>query len=163
MKLTFFGLILSLLLSLAGTAQAATPAINSRKLAIVQTPVKSYREWKAQRIHTAGSQIGVLKAQLTSAQMMGRTAQAANLQKEISQEQWNLDVAKELSVTDYFVLYLSQVPEADRFKQAAAKMSLNEIEEMMKAYSDAVGASQNAPDTASQGSQLLPIQANQVR
>jgi hypothetical protein len=160
MKLTFFGLILSFFL--AGAAHAAT-ASNSRTPAVTATTVKSYREWKTQRIHSATTEISSLRAQFTSAQLLGRKAQAENIQKEISQQQWNLDVAKELSVTDYFVLYLSQVPETDRFKQAAAKMNLNEIEEMMKAYSEAVGANQAAPDSVSQSNKLLPTQASEVR
>lgn len=160
MKLTFFALILSLFL--AGAAHAAAPAVPARTLAINPTTVKSYREWKAQRVHAATSEINSLKAQMTSAQMMGHKAQVENLQKELSQQQWNLDVAKELSVTDYFVIYLSQVPETDRFKQAAAKMSLNEIEEMMKAYSEAVGA-QTPPDPVSQSNKFLPTQASEVR
>jgi hypothetical protein len=146
MKLTFFGLILCLFV---GTAQAATP-------------VKSYREWKAQRVQVASSQIGILKVRLAAAQMMVQKGQAENLKKEMDQEQWNLDVAKDLSVTDYFVLYLSQIPDTDRFKQAAARMNVTEIEEMMKAYSEAVGASQTPNENLSQ-SNKLPIQAGEIR
>lgn len=146
MKLTLIGLILCL--CFGGIAQAATP-------------VKSYREWKAQKIQVASSQIGLLKARIASAQIIGHKEQSENIKKQIDQEQWNLDVAKDLSVTDYFVLYLSQIPDADRFKQAAVRMSVTEIEEMMKAYSEAVGAAQTPSEDLSQ-SNKLPIQAGEI-
>jgi hypothetical protein len=164
MKLTFSALILPLFF--LGTAYAAPPAVRTGAVPptavvtapIVAAPIRSYREWKADRIQTATSQIAALKARLVGLPI--RSPLTENIKKEIDQQQWNLDVAKDLSVTDYFVIYLSQVHDADRFKQAAARMSLAEIEEMMKAYSETVAPVPS--DNLQQGAKL-PVQAGEIR
>ena len=54
-------------------------------------------------------------------------------------------MAKDLTVADYFVLYLSQHPSDRRFQDAASKMSVSEVAELMESYAKAIGANRIEP------------------
>jgi hypothetical protein len=75
----------------------------------------------------------------------GKEDQSKNLTKDLTQEDWNLDVAKDLTVADYFVLYLSQHPSERRFQEAASKMSVTEVADLLEAYAKAIGVNRIEP------------------
>lgn len=129
--------------------------------------IKGYQEWKGEKIQYAMSQGALLKAQIIKAQAEGNKKQVETLEKQQTQINWNLDVARELSVTDYFVLYLSQQPHPDRFQQAAQKMSTKEVAELIEAYANTLGTSPTEmvvkPAPQALGVGRLPVQAVQAK
>ncbi len=52
----------------------------------------------------------------------------------LQQVQLNFDIANELSVSDYFVLYINQLNTPNAIREAAEKMSPEEVAELMWAY-----------------------------
>jgi hypothetical protein len=107
--------------------------------------VKSFREWKAEKIERVGERVLVIKEQIKSLKSQGKEDQSKNLTKDLTQEDWNLDVAKDLTVADYFVLYLSQHPSERRFQEAASKMSVTEVADLLEAYAKAIGVNRIEP------------------
>ncbi len=103
--------------------------------------IKGYHEWKSEKIQNTLNQISTLKAQITKAQADSNKKQIEAFENQLDQLKWNLEVSEDLSVTDYFVLYLSQQTANDRFQQAAQKISTKEVAELMEAYSNTLGSS----------------------
>lgn len=102
--------------------------------------LKGYREWKSDKIQSVMNRINSTRNLVTKAKTENNNKNAQALERQLSQEQWNLEVAKDLSVTDYFVLYLTQQNQRDRFYRAATKLNPAEVAELMEAYSKAIGA-----------------------
>lgn len=129
--------------------------------------IKGYQEWKGEKIQLALNQGISIRAQIQKAQSEGNKKLADSLERQQNQINWNVDVARDLSVTDYFVLYLSQQPQADRFQQAAQKMSTKEVAELIEAYANTLGTSptevivQPAPQAGTH--EKLPVQATQAK
>lgn len=127
--------------------------------------VKSYREWKTEKVSQASVRVSSLKAQLdnnkkapgidpnlamnrTKAHLEGTPGKdIANdrLERMLRAEQYDLDLAKDLSVTDYFVGYLTKVQDKKAaFQEVAGKLSPEEVAELMTAYANSVfGAHQS--------------------
>lgn len=124
--------------------------------------VKSYREWKTERVHTAQVRISSVKAQIDNRKAV-RLAVAAQgvdpnlahkgtieaasssdymvekLERQLRDEQYSLELAKDLSVTDYFVGYLTKVQnKKSAFNEVAGKLSAEEVAELMNAYANSV-------------------------
>lgn len=122
--------------------------------------VKSYREWKAERVQLTQGKITSIKAQIdfkkanhTTAlnmdpNMAHKTSLEAvfsqdmpveKLERQLRMEQYSLEVAKDLSVTDYFVGYLIKVQDKKAaFREVAGKLSPEEVAELMTAYANSV-------------------------
>ncbi len=124
--------------------------------------VKSYREWKAEQVQQAQTTVVSIKAQIdykkaSSARTMALGAdpnmahknvvEAAStqdksvekLERQLREEQYDLDVAKDLSVTDYFVGYLTKVQDKkSAFNEVAGKLTAEEVAELMAAYANSV-------------------------
>lgn len=103
--------------------------------------IKGFYEWKNEKIQAAGNQISLTRVQIQKAQVENNKKTAEGLEKQLDQLKWNMEVAQDLSVTDYFVLYLSQQTQSDRFTQAAARMTTKEVAELMQAYANTLGSS----------------------
>ncbi|MEZ0392777.1 MAG: hypothetical protein ACAH59_11210 [Pseudobdellovibrionaceae bacterium] len=105
----------------------------------IANAVKGFQEWRTDKIQAAVNQMLVVKSQILRAHGEPNKKNLENLEKQLDQIKWNLEVAKDLSVTDYFVLYLSQHSNPDRFQQAALKMSAKEVAQLMEAYANTLG------------------------
>ncbi|HEY1079089.1 MAG TPA: hypothetical protein VGE46_03295, partial [Bdellovibrio sp.] len=58
-------------------------------------------------------------------------------------EQYALELAKDLSVTDYFVGYLTKIQDKkSAFNEVAGKLSAEEVAELMTAYANSVFGAQ---------------------
>lgn len=136
---------------------------------------KSYREWKTDQIQDAQGKVTQLKTQIdqrkqsrtvaqgtdpnlairkgTEAQS-GADAAVERLEKQLQQEQYDLEIAKDLSVTDYFVGYLTKVQDKkSAINEVAGKLSPEEVAELMTAYANSVFGSQSSD---------LPVSASNV-
>lgn len=122
--------------------------------------IKSYREWKHELVVDAQSKVTGLKSQIEArkqarsvnigidpnlARSKGleafatRDASVEKLEKELRTELYDLDVANDLTVTDYFVGYLTKVQNKKAaFKEVAGKLSPEEVAELMTAYANSV-------------------------
>ncbi len=118
--------------------------------------VKSYREWKGEKVQSATAQLISIRSLVQKAKSENNSKSLDSLEKHQSQMQWNLEVANDLSVADYFVLYLSQQNQTDRFQQAAQKLTTSEVAELLEAYSGVISG-------GSTESAKLPQQAIQIR
>jgi hypothetical protein len=103
--------------------------------------IKGFYEWKNEKIQAAGNQISLTRVQIQKAQADLNKKTVEGLEKQLDQLKWNMEVAQDLSVTDYFVLYLSQQTQSDRFTQAAARLTTKEVAELMQAYANTLGSS----------------------
>jgi hypothetical protein len=118
---------------------------------------KSYREWKTEKIQEAQAQVTHIKIQIDAKKnprsaaagkdpnvnkknsIEGRDVVVDRLEKQLREEQYDLEVAKDLSVTDYFVGYLTKVTDKKAaFHDVATKLSADEVAELMTAYANSV-------------------------
>jgi len=133
------------------------------------TAVLGFREWKAEKIQGAFQSVMALRVKAQKAHSDGQRALYDQLLKDMSQLNWNLEVARDLSVNDYFVLYLSQVSHKDRYQLAASKLQPTEMAELMRAYADSleVQAPASSPEVPAKGLQKaglqLPTQALEAK
>lgn len=114
--------------------------------------IESYQDWKNARIEEAQSQLERLQGKQEkgiSGKREARAASGANansskLDPKIRQAQENLDLARELTVNDYFLLYLRQFREREAFIEAAKKMTPEEVADLLMAYQKSVSGAHDA-------------------
>jgi hypothetical protein len=122
-------------------------------LPVVEVPkVKSYREWKSEKVQEAIGRVIVTKTQIQVAKSKdpnlvrrkGGTESKSGidmggLEEQLQEDQSSLDMAKDLSVTDYFVGYLTKVQDKKAaFNEVAGKLTADEVAELMSAYANSV-------------------------
>jgi hypothetical protein len=121
---------------------SAAPVSAAAALVATRAPgvqVKSFRDWKSEKIQQATSKfdqekrrLDLLKAQKSKpARGVDEIVRAEQL---LAQEEWNLEAAQDLTVTDYAVLYLSGCPVGTKFAEAASKMTTDEMGQLIEAY-----------------------------
>lgn len=137
--------------------------------------VKSYREWKVERIQIAQSKVTSLKTQIDSKKGLRNVSSGTDpnlaknpnleagtsaglsvekLERQLRMEQYDLEMARDLSVTDYFVGYLTKVQnKKSAFNEVAGKLSPEEVAELMNAYANSVFGAQAAD---------LPVSASNI-
>ncbi len=119
--------------------------------------ILSFKDWKSDkiqqiltRINNNKSQIDALRSrQLSQASISpgkptlkpdsGISQLIQRYQKQLTQEEWNLEVAQDLSITEYIMLHVGAQPSKARFQQAASKLAPQEVAELMEAYSVSLG------------------------
>jgi len=140
-KLIFVTCILSAVGALASTMAATTAKTTAAPAVMVATTspnsTKPFSEWKTDKIQLA-------QDQLARAKSRQRFDRSQDLMKEVTQLEFNLDVAQSLSVTDYVVLYLSTQTGNSKFLEAASHMSAAETAKIMEAYLKAMQSQQQA-------------------
>jgi hypothetical protein len=137
--------------------------------------VKSFKDWKAEKIQQIQAKLSQTKANLEDikarkaqdpllAKAKGYESLIQKLEKDQSQNQWNLDVASDLSLTDYMALYLSHQSSKTRFLDAAAQLQPADVAELLEAYNEALDAGNSAPaltsSIAPSGKSVGPSSAN---
>ncbi len=106
---------------------------------VISASIKGFQEWKTEKMQAVFLQAHSVRNQINRAYLDGNFRLKESLERQLHQLKWNGEVARDLTVADYFSLYLSQQTQADRFQQAAAKLSAQEIAELMEAYSALLG------------------------
>ncbi|MGE5085016.1 MAG: hypothetical protein ACM3MG_01850 [Bacillota bacterium] len=148
------------------SSSSSRPALVQRQAGVAtvhaSSTVKSYREWKTEKISVAQLRVSSLKAQLDARKQARSIAQGTDpnlartgrtgveavptrdisvekIERQLREEQYDLEVAKDLSVTDYFVGYLTKIQDKkSAFKEVAGKLSPEEVAELMTAYANSV-------------------------
>ena len=130
--------------------------------------LQSYKEWKTQKIQQLQTHANWLKASLeyrknqisqkksltkTEAQLSQEMG-LIQLQSQFKDDMLSLEMANELTVSDYFAAYLTkQKNKKEAFKQVAGKMSPEEVADLMSAYANSAFLSQGISAPA-QGSDV---------
>lgn len=129
-------------------AAVASPKKTGSLAAVVAVPLgaknasdlRSFREWKAEKVKAATEKVDHVQAQIQTHKGAG----LRDLEQQLSQEQWNLEVAQDLSITDYLVLYLASKGSAAQLTEAARKLSPEETAQILEAYLRSLGSSSTA-------------------
>tara|TARA_B110001454_G_scaffold218991_1_gene248986 strand:+ start:19340 stop:19918 length:579 start_codon:yes stop_codon:yes gene_type:complete len=128
----------------AGLPLPSSPIVNT---------VKSYKEWKNEKVQLAIKKVTITKAQIEyrklnkqflqkSEPVAAKDPETDRLEALLKNDLYALEVAQELSVTDYFAIYLTkQENKPDAYKEAAAKMTPDEVGQLIKAYADSMFSS----------------------
>jgi len=152
-------LLLFILLGSFVQAKPALPApVPKPAPSVALSTVKSFRDWKAEKVQAATQQVDRSRLAVKNLKAQGRGgASLENAQQELSQDEWNLEVAGDLSVTDYLALYLAQNSGGTKLTEAAGKLSADEIAQVLEAYIHSMGT------FAADSRVNLPIHALQGR
>lgn len=148
MKPLIFNFIFLVSVVFAMKSEAAVA--KAEKIEKADLSVMGFQTWKASRIDDARSAVDRLsdqdresatptpKAARRGKQEIGSRLQIASKNgrpdQRLQQAQINLEMAQELTVNDYFVLYLSQFKQKEAFVEAAKKLSPEEAADLMMSY-----------------------------
>lgn len=116
------------------------------------TKTKSFREWKSEKVQDALGKVTITKTKIQVAKSKDPNlnrrkgtleassgANAENLEEQLEQDQATLEMARDLSVTDYFVGYLTKLQDKKAaFNEVAGKLTAEEVAELMAAYANSV-------------------------
>lgn len=125
----------------------------------VSSGVLSYREWKNSKINDAQMKIKSIKDKLGADPnfQIKSTGTEAGLGKELEREILTLSLTQDLTISDYFVGYLTRQASLDTaIKDVAIKLTPDEVAELMAAYAEnffQVKSQAPAPNSATDLSQ----------
>lgn len=137
------------------SASAAATNTQAQSQAVV-TPlappsnIKSYLEWKNSKISEIENRVKSLREKMVS-QAVARTTNSkdpnlankskteaglrVDLQDQLDQELLNLSISRDLSISDYFVGYLTKQPSLDTaIKDVSGRLTAEEVAELMEAF-----------------------------
>jgi hypothetical protein len=134
-------LVLSLFV-LVGSS-AAFAEINS-------SGVLGFTAWRQSRIDEAKSALEKIQteAQVDKPQA-ARPQEAKRKYQQYQQALLNIQIVQELTISDYFTLYLAQLKDRSTMIDAAKKLSAEEVADLMVAYQKAVAPSSSVSAEAS--------------
>lgn len=128
---------------------------------------KSFREWKNERVLSSKHKLDNLKSKIDMAKSqakteagLGKEMQMDRLMTQLEQAQFSLDMANDLSVTDYFVGYLAKMDDRkSAINAVAGKLTAEEVAELMNAYANSFFGSQGGVQVGG-ASGGLKVEAN---
>lgn len=105
-----------------------------------EVSVLSFSEWKANKVQAAQAQYSALESEyLAKKKQNSADPQLLNLYSELKNSKSNVNELSDLSVTDYFVGYLSQFKSKRlAFQSAVTKLGPAEVSELMEAYANSL-------------------------
>lgn len=143
-------------------APIASPPVVSPVTLVITKPllapsapiVRSFKEWKNDKVQIAIKKVTITKAQIEykklNRQFLQKTGDTTTvkdsdfdkLEAQLKNDLYSLEVAQELGVMDYFAIYLTkQENKVDAYKEAAQKMTPDEVNQLIKAYADSMFSS----------------------
>lgn len=130
-------------LAQAVTLPTMTGDIEKSNVRPALSGVTSFTEWKNQKIENAAARIRKLSSQLSDLRTVNPKSSAiATVQSDLQQEKWNLEAAQDLTLKDYLVLHLKPLESQGRLNEAAARMSPEEVKQLLAEYFHLVDRSQ---------------------
>ncbi len=107
--------------------------------------LKSFKDWKSDKVRMATQQAEQTRSQVLAMKIEGAKTPAMrmaqhSLEQQFAQEQWNVEVASDLSVTDYLALYLAQHASSRKLAEAAGKLTPDEMAQVLEAYIRSMGS-----------------------
>lgn len=129
--------------------------------------VKSFKEWKNEKVQSAIKKVTITRAQIEYKKLnkqifkkteagLGKDIDIEKLETQLKTDMFSLEAAQLLGVQDYFAIYLTKLENKNEaFKEAAQKMNPDEVAELINAFADSMVGSQGeavtAPAAASDG------------
>lgn len=144
-----------LVLALVLGSSAAFAEINS-------SGVLGFTAWRQARIDEAKATLEKIQteAQVDKPQA-ARPQEAKKKYQQYQQAQLNLQIVQELTISDYFTLYLSQLKDRSTMIDAAKKLSAEEIADLMTAYQKALATPSVTSASAEASLPLLAPKSSQ--
>ena len=132
---------------LLGTSPLFAATSNPTQAVFVGPPapalptIKSYREWKSTMISEAESRLKATKDSILSKTraQLGETANSdlKTMHNKYDKESLQLSLAYDLTISDYFVGYLTKQKELDKaIKEVSSRLTDEEVAELMSAYAN---------------------------
>ena len=130
--------------SMANAAPSQVHTVLTPASAPSQPQIKSYREWKLSMVGDAEARVKSMKESFlktrgsaSTTTEAGLSPQLQNIQYQIDKEELQYSLAQDLTITDYFVGYLTkQKSLSAAIKQVSGRLSAEEVAELMTAYAD---------------------------
>ena len=131
------GLILFNCLSLSLSAGAAITTTTS---VLTAPSVLSFKEWKVDKSVQARTRYSKLESEYIAKKAVNpKDSVLKSLYNDLKDTKSHVDEIGELTVSDYFVGYLSRIKDQKKaFQLAAEKLDSAEIAELMTAYADSL-------------------------
>ena len=95
--------------------------------------VLGFLEWKSARVHEAQQKVEQMNKGQTQIFQEGKSVQEEKTAMDEQKLNFNVDVALQLNVQDYFSMYLKNLTQED-FREATKKMNSEEVAELLLAY-----------------------------
>ena len=123
-----------------------------------QEPVFSFEVWKAKQVEAAQITFNVAKMDMNLRNRSTQKAEAQSLalQARVDQARLHLEVAKELGLHDYFVLYAAQLRSTEDFKRVVSSLSQEEATMLLRAYAERLTHQQGGATTAQLRPEIFP-------
>lgn len=98
----------------------------------------SYREWKKMKIQESEKKVKEIKNKIESdPNLKSSNKTEAGLNRDLENEILNLSITNDLTISDYFVGYLSKQPSLNSaIREVSVKLSSDEVAELMTAYAE---------------------------
>jgi hypothetical protein len=131
------GLVVVHMLSLSFTAGAAITLAAS---ATAAPSVLSFKEWKVDKTSRARARYAKLETEyITKKAVNPKDSGLKTLYLDLKDTKSHVDEISELTVSDYFIGYLSRFKDQRKaFQVAAQKLDSSEVAELMTAYADSL-------------------------
>ena len=105
----------------------------------VSSGVLSYREWKTSKINEAQLKVKSIKDRINADPNLQfkNSGTEAGLGKDLEREILNLSMTEDLTISDYFVGYLTRQSSVDTaIKDVSLRLTSDEVAELMAAYAE---------------------------
>lgn len=106
----------------------------------------SFLEWKSARVHEAQQKVEQINKSQGQTQVFQEGKSGIESPPTIDEQKlnFNVDVALQLNVQDYFSMYLKNLS-PDEFKEATKKMNSDEVAELLLAYKNSLEKEKQLP------------------
>ncbi len=121
--------------------------------------ILTFKEWKMEKVQASLQRMSNLRAQIQVLKMESGNKDILPLERSLAQESWNLEVIKDLGISDYFILYVRPMKSPNKYKQLAAKMSPDELTEVLETFSKNLSSNEERPESSTKEAPALPAAA----
>jgi hypothetical protein len=142
----------------SGSMTSASTTVLAASAAASSTPagstagVLAFQAWKQSQIDDAKTHVEKAQASLlvqpksSGAPDTSARIRSGRAEQIVRQAQLNVEIAQELTVNDYFVLYLNQFKTKDAFLDVAKKLTPDETADLLVAYQKSLASSGSERD-----------------
>ncbi|MCB9073694.1 MAG: hypothetical protein H6623_08730 [Bdellovibrionaceae bacterium] len=126
-------------------ATESQETIDQQGLAAPAKPVVlSFMEWKSLRVHEAQQKLEQMAKTQEGAPVWHEGKAAADAKGAEQRLNFNVDVALQLNIQDYFSMYLKNLSK-EEFKEATKKLNQEEVAELLLAYKNSQDKGKTSP------------------
>ena len=112
-----------------------------------------------EKVQASLQRMNSLRAQIQVLKMESGNKDILPLERSLAQESWNLEVIKDLGVSDYFILYVKPMKNSNKYRQLVNKMSPDELTEVLETFSKNLSSTEERPESPTKEAPALPASA----